>query len=153
MAWLPCMMNLDDRCGTSHAYCTCTGSAATLLAACSDPKGVDDACKRLLKEKACTYYRCVDNGVSRGGVGRFSYLPRLTAEFGRNGHSEGYTRRGPSRYDVSILFGSNGRKIVFHLQKLYPTLSRRSVRRWARPKPPCRNRNSLNSWVYEISQL
>ncbi|CAM9453258.1 unnamed protein product [Scytosiphon promiscuus] len=25
--------------------------------ACSDPKGIDDACKRLLKEKACSYYR------------------------------------------------------------------------------------------------
>lgn len=33
-------------------------SAAILPAACSDPKGIDDACKRLLKEKACTYYRC-----------------------------------------------------------------------------------------------
>ncbi|CAM9541114.1 unnamed protein product [Ectocarpus sp. 6 AP-2014] len=35
--------------------------------ACSDPKGIDDACKRLLKEKACTYYSpynyLVDPGV------------------------------------------------------------------------------------------
>ncbi|CAM9384847.1 unnamed protein product [Ectocarpus fasciculatus] len=41
---------------------TCINSAA-----CSDPKGIDDACKRLLKEKACTYYSpynyLVDPGV------------------------------------------------------------------------------------------
>ncbi|CAN0502629.1 unnamed protein product, partial [Ectocarpus sp. 12 AP-2014] len=41
---------------------TCINSEA-----CSDPKGIEDACKRLLKEKACTYYSpynyLVDPGV------------------------------------------------------------------------------------------
>ena len=39
--------------------------AAFCLAACSDPKGVDDACKRLLKDKACSYYRCGSHIAAR----------------------------------------------------------------------------------------
>eukprot|EP00903_Cladosiphon_okamuranus_P014456 g13412.t1 len=33
--------------------------------ACIDPKGVDDACKRLLKEKACTYHRRAKRRLTR----------------------------------------------------------------------------------------
>lgn len=58
---------------TRNRVCACFAPIPPrnfLLAACSDPKGIDDACKRLVKEKSCTYHRCAsDNGVPGTGAG------------------------------------------------------------------------------------
>lgn len=78
---------------TQHEI-TCPSSVSFLprnflSAACSDPKGIDDACKRLLKEKACTYHRCESDkwrSSHRGGEvlgSSQSYAAGVTPRLGR----------------------------------------------------------------------
>lgn len=104
------------------------------LAARNDPKGIDDACKRLLKDKACYYQRCeqrLDKGIHFAtgifqSIGCRSLSTELSAKPGITGggvprHAKRVMKVIPRlRFSLSVVITCSARCDAFSSYVMFP---------------------------------